>query len=103
MRVVAWSLEKLRVRVRVRVVAWSLEKLRVRVRVRVVAWSLEKRATTRPSGVVSKKAIGARSTADSMPLWMVEAARSSAYANVQSRPTEKMTVASSQSTYLEAS
>ena len=39
-----------------------------------VSWSLEKRATMRPSGVVSKKAIGACITVASIALWMAEAA-----------------------------
>ena len=51
---------RVRVRVRVRVGVRGRVRARVRVRVRVrVSWSLEKRATMRPSGVVSKKLIGA--------------------------------------------
>ena len=80
---------RVRVRVRVRVGVRVRVRARVRVRVRVrVSWSLEKRATMRPSGVVSKKLIGACMTAASMALCSAEAARSSANAKVQSRPTE---------------
>ena len=54
---------------------------------------MEKRATMRPSGVVSKKLMGACITAANMALCSAEAARSSAYAKVQSRPTETNSVA----------
>ena len=43
-----------------------------------VFWSFEKRASTRPSGVVSKNSIGAPITEWSMSLWMVDEALSSA-------------------------